>query len=110
MFIVTVKENSAISPSEILCMGSRLGYLENGYPHLIDENLSFVNDSVDVFDVESVPEGIEPTKYCYTPEKGFYENPNYIEPVGTEGSKQDVYQQGYEQALIDLAEITGGME
>ena len=39
-----------------------------------------MNDSVDVFDVESVPEGIEPTKYCYTPEKRFYENPNYTEP------------------------------
>lgn len=28
-----------------------------------------------------VPEGIEPYKHCYTPEKGFYINPDWVEPT-----------------------------
>ena len=32
-----------------------------------------------VYDVE-VPDEVMEAKYCYTPEKGFYENKNYVEP------------------------------
>ena len=30
-----------------------------------------------------IPANIEPMKWCYTPENGFYENPNYEPPVVT---------------------------
>ena len=28
-----------------------------------------------------IPENIEPMKWCYTAERGFYENPDYTPPV-----------------------------
>ena len=28
-----------------------------------------------------IPENIEPMKWCYTPERGFYENPYYTPPI-----------------------------
>lgn len=31
--------------------------------------------------IDSIPENIEVLKWCYTPEKGFYENPGYTPPV-----------------------------
>jgi len=31
--------------------------------------------------VEEIPEEVEENKYCYTPEKGFYINENWKEPV-----------------------------
>ena len=31
--------------------------------------------------VDDIPENIEPMKWCYTPERGFYENPDYTPPI-----------------------------
>ena len=31
--------------------------------------------------VKSIPDGVELLKWCYTDEKGFYENPDYEPPV-----------------------------
>lgn len=46
------------------------------------ENLGIIlnPEQFDYFTVQEVPEGVIPGKYCYTEEKGFYENPNWIEP------------------------------
>ena len=33
-----------------------------------------------MIEVDSFPDDIEPTKYCYTEEKGFYVNPDWKEP------------------------------
>ena len=31
--------------------------------------------------VDDIPENIEPMKWCYTAERGFYENPDYTPPI-----------------------------
>lgn len=39
-------------------------------------------DSTDIegIPVKNIPDGVELLKWCYTPEKGFYENPDYVPP------------------------------
>lgn len=34
-----------------------------------------------VLEVETLPEEVEAQKYCYSETKGFYANPDYVEPV-----------------------------
>ena len=82
---------------------------ETGYPLLVNENVSYVPDKVTIYENVEVSEEIKNNwfKYCYTPEQGFYLNPNYIEPdpTNTYGVSDDVYHQ-----IIDdyTAEIYGG--
>ena len=40
-------------------------------------------DSADIegIPVKNIPDGVELLKWCYTPEKGFYENPDYEPPA-----------------------------
>ena len=47
---------------------------------------------------------ITPFKYCYTPEQGFYENPNWAEPdtSNTFGIPDDVYMAIKEQAIQEV--------
>jgi hypothetical protein len=61
--------------NSIVVMSEEAQEVENGllindcvYPPSLDTTL---------FEVEVIPYGVEPVKYCYTEEKGFYENPNY---------------------------------
>ena len=49
-------------------------------------------------EVEPVPDDFEPNKYCYTEEQGFYLNPDWKEPT-------DPYQEGYDQAVLDMLEV-----
>ena len=106
MFIITVKEDNS---NRIMMMGEHLDYMSNGYPRLIDENVAFPTEMVDVHEVESVPSEVMPEKYCYTESDGFYINPDYIEPdpTNTYGIPDDVY-----HAIIDdyTSEIFGGDE
>ena len=44
-----------------------------------------------------VPEGVEPNKYCYTEEKGFYLNPDYVEP-------KSYSQKEYDAVIMSLIE------
>ena len=75
MYIITsVKQN------HIIMMGESLDYLDNGYPVLLEENISFIPNEVVVNEVENIPVDIEPYKHCYAEEKGFYPNPDYVEP------------------------------
>ena len=80
MFLITIKEDNS---NRIRMMGKRLDYMANGYPRLIDENVAFPTEMVDVHEVESVPDEVIPEKYCYTEADGFYLNPNYVEPDPT---------------------------
>ena len=74
---------------------------------LYGNRIIFSNDTINAYFVEDIPEYISERKYCYTPEQGFYENPNYIEPdaTNTYGISDEVYHQ-----IIDdyTAEIYGG--
>lgn len=78
MYLIIVKEDN-----RIMAMGKTLDYMSNGYPRLVEENVAFVKEDVDVHEVESVPSEVIPEKYCYTEAEGFYINPNWVEPDPT---------------------------
>ena len=96
MFIITEKLQNII-----LMFGEQLDYLSNGYPRLIDKNIAFPTESVNVFEVDNIADNICPHKYCYTTEKGFFENLNYVSPEEAM-KKSSLYQMGYNQAIIDF--------
>lgn len=102
MYIITEKQTN-----EVLRMGLKLDTMDNGYPRLVEENVAFPPEVVNVYEVETIPDNLEPYKYCYTEEKGFYPNPNWVEPdsTNTYGIPDEVY-----HAIIDdyTAEIFGG--
>lgn len=99
------------SPNEAVTKtgNSNLGVWSNGYPVLIEENIAFPTDSVNIYQNIAVSEEIKNNqyKYCYTEEQGFYENPNYVEPdpTNTYGIPDETY-----HAIIDdyTAELFGG--
>lgn len=101
MYVITVKptEQHGKGENRILMMGERMDYMSNGYPRLVDENVAFPSFMVNVNgepvpegetadkplpEGVEVPEGVEPEKWCYTKEQGFYENPDYEPLVGPE--------------------------
>lgn len=75
MFVITKKTNDVC-----LMFGEQLDYMDNGYPRIIDYNIAFRDEDVNVYEAVVVPEDVQPEKYCYTPADGFYPNPNYQEP------------------------------
>lgn len=56
-----------------------------------------------VYEIESLPSDYTPTKYCYTIEKGFYENPDWEET-------KPVILITDEQKDLVVDEINGGVE
>lgn len=99
------------SPNEAVTKtgNSNLGVWSNGYPVLIEENTAFIPENVNIYQNVEVSDEIKsnPSKYCYTPEQGFYKNPNYIEPDATNTYR--VSDEVYHQIIDDYtAEIYGG--
>lgn len=91
---------------EIIGIGTFKGYWDNGYPIITDANgndCAYVPHSVSLFEVDSIPESVEPFKYCYTEEKGFYENPEYEEPE--EPIEPDPIQEYRDQLASEVSEI-----
>ena len=92
MYIVCQKENNIV-----LGYDEQIKYWENGYPVLANKNMAFIPDSVNIFEEASpvFPEDIDVgrNKYCYTPEQGFYLNPDYVEPdqTNTYGISDEIY-------------------
>lgn len=99
MFIVTDINNAMI-----LNGGKEFMELDNGYPAIIKHDskmiFSFVPGQVSIHEVPDDSE-FEPYKTCYTPELGFYPNPNWREPSPFDDEQ---YAAGYEQALLDILE------
>lgn len=57
----------------VLGIGKNLDELENGYIHLVDENVAFPPELVNTYKVTVPTEVIEERyKYCYTEKDGFY--------------------------------------
>ena len=44
-----------------------------------DQDGKLTVDTINYYNIEEIPEGVEPNKYCYTPEQGFFKNTNYKE-------------------------------
>lgn len=101
MYLIIVKEDN-----RIIAMGKALDYMSNGYPRLVNENVAFVKEDVDVHEVESVPSEVIPEKYCYTEADGFYINPNYVEPdaTNTYGIPDETYHQILDDYTMQLIE------
>ncbi len=79
MFIVTDKNDVIIHISETK------DYQSNGNLLVDNGNLAIAAYLVkEVYEVESVDEGVVPSKYCYTTKKGFYKNPDWKEYFSTE--------------------------
>lgn len=75
MYVITEKRDNVI-----LGIGNTIDYMENDYPRLVNENVAFPTELVNVSQVDSVPEEIVGGRYCYTAEKGFYPNASWKEP------------------------------
>ncbi len=79
MFIVTDKNDVIIHISETK------DYQSNGNLLVDNGKLAIAAYLVNaVYEVETVDEGVTPSKYCYTESKGFYKNPNWKEYFSTE--------------------------
>lgn len=64
------------------------------------------DELINVFEVEEIPEGVQVAKYCYTEEKGFYKNENYVEPK-SEITNEELMQQ-ITNLQLALAEVIEG--
>lgn len=85
----------------IINYGNSVEYLSNGSPHLIDRNLRYEKDKVLVYEGITLPKEVEPSKWCYTPEEGFYKNPDFLEY--TEPSPTDWIDPVTVDAIKDIA-------
>lgn len=100
MKIVTYKDN------RIGAIREEISYEENGNV-LIGNNEAIGFWLVGgIYDVAEIPEGVEEEKYCYTEEKGFYKNENYVEPK-SEITNEELMQQ-ITNLQLALAEVIEG--
>lgn len=97
MKIVTYHDN------RIAAIRKEISYEVNGNVLLGDGTGIAANLVKGVHEVEEIPEGIKEEKYCYTEEKGFYLNENYIEPINEEERFTDI-----ELALAEIYELIEG--
>ena len=97
MIIVINKTNTVF-----IAFGEKLDHMSNGYPRLVNENVAFPTEMVDIYEGVTIPEGAEPNKYCYTPTDGFTVNPNYVEPnkYGLPDDLLNTIQADYTEELI----------
>ena len=70
------------------------------------------DEKINVYEVEEIPGEVEIAKYCYTEEKGFYENENYVEPINPDKEMEDLKQElaDTQMALAELYEMFIGSE
>ena len=103
MYIITVKDNEE-QLNAILNWDMELDHLDNGYPKLVNKNIAFPSHMVNVYEYkDDIPDYVIPSKYCYTEEKGFYLNPNWVEPPASMEQKISEL----EDAIIELASLVG---
>lgn len=100
MYIVTPKERH-----DIMAMGAELDHMSNGYPRLVNENIAFPPEMVDIYEVASVPAEVEPAKYCYTPADGFTPNPDYREPSAYDLAPTEVVDAIIDEYTNELIEM-----
>lgn len=74
-YILTAKDDH-----RIMHISDDLGYQSNGNYLIYGGELAVPPILADMAEVESVPEGVEPEKWCFA-DGEFYVNPNYVEPV-----------------------------
>ena len=76
MIVVTMKDSN-----EIIAITKTISSTaDDGYTRIDDCRFIVKASGYNFHEVENVPNGISAYKYCYTIEKGFYENPDWVEP------------------------------
>lgn len=99
VYIITNKEDIIIHISETK------DYQNNGNLLVNDGKLAISKHSIkEVYEVEEVPVEVAENKYCYTKERGFYKNENYIEPVNelTEIEKLKLQNESLQEQVTNL--------
>lgn len=75
MIVITSKPQNDIAE-----IGETYELETTGDPYIPELNVAYSLSAFDYYEVESVPEDVEPSKWCYTPQDGFYKNKEYAEP------------------------------
>jgi hypothetical protein len=97
MYVITNKEDNVY-----LMSGEKLDHMSNGYPRLVNENVAFPTEMVNVYENVTIPTDVVPCKYLYTAKNGFTTNPNYVEPnkYGIPDTQLKEIQADYTESLI----------
>lgn len=103
MFLITEKNENII-----IMIGEKLDYMENGYPRMVQENVAFPDDAVNVYEVMEVPVGVIAEKYCYTPLDGFFINSKWSEPNNTYGLPSELYDTIRDEAVAQIEREVAG--
>lgn len=84
----------------IMAASHEVKFWDNGYPVL--NGIAYALNNVHFYEgvqTDMKPEDVV-NKFCYTKEKGFYENANYRELGAVQLTP--AYQAGYDQAVLDM--------
>lgn len=96
MIVVTMKDSN-----EIIAITKTISStVDEGYTRIDDCRFIVKASGYNFHEVEDVPNGILAYKYCYTIEKGFYENPDWVEP-----EIEDPYQNYREQLAQEVSKV-----
>ena len=96
MIVVTMKDSN-----EIIAITKTISSTaDEGYTRIDDCRFIVKASGYNFHEVEDVPNGILAYKYCYTIEKGFYENPDWVEP-----EIEDPIQEYRNQLASEVSEI-----
>lgn len=88
MFVLTIVNNNVIISItrsielEKVLNGEYVSATIKDYEYVYDTDSRtyYPKDMINYHQIDEVQENVEASKYCYTEEKGFYENLNYEEP------------------------------
>lgn len=100
MFILTNKNNEIIAISNTY-------ELDEEHRNIIVDNHAIAyapDEKINVYEVEEIPGEVEIAKYCYTEEKGFYKNENYVEPTNPDKEMEQLKEEN--KNLREELEIT----
>ena len=96
MIVVTMKDSN-----EIIAITKTISSTaDEGYTRIDDCRFIVKASGYNFHEVEDVPNGILAYKYYYTIEKGFYENPDWVEP-----EIEDPYQNYREQLVQEVSKV-----
>lgn len=100
MYIITDRNSN-----KMCAYGEAIGTLDNGYPLLINENVAFPTEMVNVYEVAELPQEVEAEKWCYTEADGFYPNPNWHEPSAYDLAPTEVVNAIIDEYTNELIEM-----
>jgi len=99
-----LKVITRVNTNEIVIVSSKADIVSNGILTdtcvvgiAVDEDGSFSEAIPKIYDVEVVPENVEPRIYAYTPEKGFYLIQSVVDVIKEEAQNElldDLIQRG----------------